>query len=298
MVSNSHTVTNDKRVRLPDGRALGYAEYGDPAGRPVLFFPGAPSSRLLHPPEPPTQASGIRLIAVERPGFGLSDFQPGRTLLDWPDDVVAFADELGLDRFPVVGISAGGPYAAACAYKIPQRVTAAAIISAVGPLDPSAIQEMPRVRQLGAQMARNAPWLLGPLLWLVSNPHRNPEKFFERMVSGNSEDDRAVLVQPEMKSMLMRNYLEATRAGMRGFARESIIVSNDWGFSPEHITIPVCLWHGDEDHNVSLSAIRRLVKAIPRCSATFVPGEGHWLILKYWDRILAELTSLQQGCWG
>jgi pimeloyl-ACP methyl ester carboxylesterase len=271
---------------------LGYAEYGDPAGSPVLFFPGAPSSRLLHPPEPPTRALGIRLIAVERPGFGLSDFQPGRTLLDWPDDVVAFADELELDRFPVVGISSGGPYAAACAYKIPQRATAAALISAVGPMDSIAMGELPRVRRLGAQVARNAPWLLHPLLWLASNPHRNPDKFFERMLSGNSEDDRALLTQPEMRSMLMRNYLEATRAGMRGFAQESIIVSNDWGFCPEDITIPVCLWHGEDDHNVSLSAVQRLVEAIPRCSATLVPGEGHWLMLKHWDRILGELVSL------
>ena len=104
-------------------------------------------------------------------------------------------------------------------------------------------------------------------------------------------------MQPEMRSMLMRNYLEATRAGMRGFARESIIVSDDWGFCLEDITIPVCLWHGEDDHNVSLSAARRMVEAIPRCSATFVPGEGHWLILKYWDRILTELTSLQWGRW-
>jgi pimeloyl-ACP methyl ester carboxylesterase len=292
LVSNSHTITDGRRVRLPNGRALGYAEYGDPAGRPVLFFPGAPSSRLLHPPEEPTRALGVRLIVVERPGFGLSDFQPGRTLLDWPDDIVAFADELEFDRFPVVGISAGGPYAAACAYRMPQRVMAAGIISAVGPMNPSALKEMPRVRQLGAKVARNAPWLLRPLLWLASNPHRNPDKFFERMLSGNSEEDRVLLMQPEMQSMLMSNYLEATRAGMRGFARESIIVSNDWGFCPEDISIPVCLWHGEVDHNVSLSAARRMAKAIPRCSATFVPGEGHWLMLKYWDRILGELVSL------
>jgi pimeloyl-ACP methyl ester carboxylesterase len=285
-------VTEGVRVQLPDGRALGYAEYGDLTGRPVLFFPGAPSSRLLHPPEEPTRALGVRLIAVERPGFGLSDFKPGRTLLDWPDDVVAFADVLGLDRFPVVGISAGGPYAAACAFKIPQRVATAALISAVGPMDlPGAIEEMPRVRRLGAKVARNAPWLLRPLLWFVSNPHRNPAKFYERMLSGNSEDDRALLTRPEMRSMLMSNYLEATRAGMRGFARESIIVSNNWGFRPQDITIPVYLWHGEDDHNVSLSAARHMVEAIPRCRATFVPGEGHWLMLKYWDRILSELLG-------
>jgi pimeloyl-ACP methyl ester carboxylesterase len=285
-------MTSNNQTRLPDGRALGYAEYGDPEGRAVLFFPGAPSSRLLHPPEEPTRALGVRLIAVERPGFGLSDFQPGRTLLDWPDDVIAFADALRLDRFPVVGISAGGPYAAACAYRIPQRVTAAAIISAVGPFDrPEVIEEMPKVRRLGAKVARRAPWLLRSLLWLVSNPHRNPDKFYEHIISGNSEEDRALLTRPEMKSMLMQNYLEATRAWMRGFARESIIVSNAWGFRLEDITIPVYLWHGEEDLNVPLSAAWYMAEAIPNCRVTFLPGEGHWLILTYWDRILAELIS-------
>jgi pimeloyl-ACP methyl ester carboxylesterase len=94
-----------------------------------------------------------------------------------------------------------------------------------------------------------------------------------------------------MKATLMRNYLEATRAGVRGFARESIIVSSPWGFSPADITVPVYLWHGEDDANVSLSAALHLAQAIPNCQATFLPGEGHWLILKYWERILAALIA-------
>jgi pimeloyl-ACP methyl ester carboxylesterase len=286
------SVISDNQIRLPDGRALGYAEYGDSTGKPVLFFTGAPSSRFLHPPTGLTEALGARLIVVERPGFGLSDFQPRRTLLDWPDDVAAAADALGIDRFAVVGISAGGPYAAACAYKIPRQLTAIAIVSGVGPMDlPGAIEEMPRVRRLGARVARSAPWLLRPILWLVSNPHRNPEEFFARMLSGNSDVDRAILSRPGMKAMMMGNYLEATRPGMRGFARESIIVSNPWGFRLKDITVPVYLWHGEEDANVSLSAARRLAEAIPNCRATFLPGEGHWLILDHWEEILTALLS-------
>jgi len=283
-------MTDNSQIRLPDGRALGYAEYGDPTGKPVIFFTGAPSSRFLHPPTEPTEALGARLIVLERPGFGFSDFQPRRTLLDWPDDVTAAAEALGLDRFAVAGISAGAPYAAACAYKIPRRLTKVAIISGVGPMDlPGVIEEMPRVRQLGTRVARTAPWLLRPILWLVSNPHRDPERFYERMLSGNSGADRAFLSRPEMKAMLMRNYLEATRAGMRGFARDSIIVSSPWGFSPTDIAVPVYLWHGEDDANVSLSAARYLAETIPNCQARFLPGEGHWLILGHWEEILSEL---------
>ncbi|MBU1879209.1 MAG: alpha/beta hydrolase, partial [Chloroflexi bacterium] len=123
----------DDCILLPDGRRLSYAEYGDPAGAPVFLFRGTPSSRLAcHPDDTIATDLGARVIVTERPGFGRSDFQPGRTLLDWPADVVALADALGLDRFAIVGTSGGGPHAAACAYRIPQRLTLAAIVSGVG----------------------------------------------------------------------------------------------------------------------------------------------------------------------
>ena len=175
--------TTGKRIRLHDGRSLGYAEYGDPAGKPVVFFQGTPSSRLFHHPDESIAVSlGARIITMDRPGFGFSDFQPSRTLLDWPDDVVELVDVLEIDRFAVAGISGGGPYVAACAFKIPHRLTAAAIISGVGPVDtPGAIQGMPRIRCLGVTVARHAPWLLRPLIWLVSNPRRNPERYFEQI---------------------------------------------------------------------------------------------------------------------
>ena len=249
-----------------------------------------PSSRLLHPPEAPTQALGVRLLVIERPGFGLSDYQAGRTLLDWPDDVLGFTESLEIERFAVVGISAGGPYAAACAYRLSRRLSGAAIVSGVGPVDvPGGIEEMPRIRQAGARVARRAPWLLRPLLWLVSNPQRDPERFYERMLAGNSDVDRALLTRPDMKAMLMDNYREATRMGVRGFAHEAIILSNPWGFRIEDIAMPVCLWHGEEDANVSLSAARYLAQTIPQCHAHFLPREGHWLFLSRWKEIVAPL---------
>ena len=289
----AHPLPNHNlHVTLPDGRALGYAEYGELTGKPVLYFPGTPSSRRLHPPIEPTLSLGARLIVVERPGYGLSDFQKGRRLLDWPEDVSAFAEALGLDRFPVVGVSGGGPYAAACAYKIPERVTRAAIVSGVGPTDlPGTIEEMPRVRRLGATVARRTPGLLAAVLWLVANPQRNPERFFQRMVSGNSPVDQEIISQPEIKAMLMENYREATRLGVRGFAQDSIILSNAWGFRPEDISIPVDLWHGEADANVSISAARYMANTIPNCHATFIPGKGHWLFYECWGDILRSLLA-------
>jgi pimeloyl-ACP methyl ester carboxylesterase len=279
-------------ITLNDGRRLGYAEYGDPSGKPVLYFPGTPSSRLLHPPTEPTTDLGVRLLVLERPGYGLSDFQKGRQLLDWPDDVASFADTMGLDRFPVVGVSGGGPYAAACAFKLPRRVTRAAIACGVGPSDlPGAIEEMPRLRRMGARIARGAPWLLTSALWLAANPQRDPERFFARMVSGNSPVDQEIVSRPEIKAMLVENYREATCRGLCGFAQDSIILSNPWGFRPEDISIPVHLWHGEADANVSISAARYLADSIPNCQARFLPGQGHWLFYECWEEILGTIIA-------
>lgn len=284
----------DRRIHLKDGRSLGYAEHGVPAGTPVLVFPGMPGSRLLCLPAEPARALGARVLIIERPGFGLSDPLPGRTLLDWPDDVEGFADALGLDRFPVVGLSAGAPYALACAYKIPHCLTSTAIVSGLGPVDlPGAIEEMPRVRRAGAAIARRAPWLLGLVFWFVADPHRDLERFVRRMTSQASAPDRAVLARPGVREMMERSYLEATRAGVRGFAQEAILLSNSWGFRPEEISAPVYLWHGLEDASVSLSAARYVARALPNCQATFLPGEGHWLLLDRWGEILAALLAGQ-----
>jgi pimeloyl-ACP methyl ester carboxylesterase len=194
-----------QQIRLRDGRLLGCAEYGDPEGKPVFFFQGTPSSRLMHPDATLTSALAGRLIMLDRPGFGLSDFQPNRHLLDWPDDVVEVADLLGLDRFAVVGISGGGPYAAACAYKIRERLTSVAMVSSMGPVDvPGATEGMPFIRRAGVLIGRRAAWLVRPLVWLTSNPRRNPQRFFERNTAHNPPADQALLAQAEFKTLGVR----------------------------------------------------------------------------------------------
>src|SRR5947209_14262034 len=116
----------DQTVDLPDGRRLGYAEVGEPRGKPVLYFHGVPGSRLDFTAarcDEALRAVAVRFIGADRPGFGLSDKKPGRGHADWPADVSALADSLELDRFAVLGYSRGGPYALACAALIPERLT-------------------------------------------------------------------------------------------------------------------------------------------------------------------------------
>jgi len=151
-----------QQITLADGCTLGFAEYGVPDGIPILFFPGTPSGRLFHHPDESIAVSlGARVITIDRPGYGLSDFQRNRALLNWPDDVEELADALGFDRFPVAGISGGAPYVAACALRIPERLTAAGIINGLGPTDwQGAVEGMPGERSVGVRLGRRAPWLV------------------------------------------------------------------------------------------------------------------------------------------
>ena len=144
-------------LRLSDGRRLGYAGYGDCHGAPVMFFHGTPGSRrVARWADQAARRHGIRLIAPDRPGFGLSDFQPGRTLGAWPKDVVELADALRLERFAVAGVSGGGPYVAACAWRLADRLSHAGIISGMGPIDDPALAGCSAAR-LSRRLRRGPP---------------------------------------------------------------------------------------------------------------------------------------------
>ncbi len=159
---------SEQYIKLQDGRSLGYAEFGSPTGKPIFLFNGS-FSRLFYPLDDSIPiAANARIITVDRPGFGLSTFQPNRMILDWPTDLAELADALGLDRFAVVGGSAGGPYAAACAFKLPDRLTALALVSSLAPWDaPEISKGLTPLYRMFPVIAKYAPWLLTFAQWLT-----------------------------------------------------------------------------------------------------------------------------------
>lgn len=278
----------EKRARLRDGRMIGYAEYGDPRGKPVFFFHGWPGSRLfIRSRHTTTAASGVRLIACDRPGFGLSDFQAERQLLNWPADVAEVSDELGIDQFAVAGHSGGGPYALACAHGLSTRITAAALISSIAPLDvPQVAAGMMGSNKLMFGLAKNAPWLHTLLLSLMVGG--GIKGFMRAMASSLPEVDRTILAEQEKGE---EDIAEAFRGGIKGPARDQYILARPWGFPLEGITTEIRLWQGDLDVMVPLQMGHYLAGALPRCHATYCPGEGHMLIFPRWAEILTGLTG-------
>ena len=164
-------------VQLSDGRRIAYQEYGDQEGHPVFFFHGWIGSRLdFGPNNDIARELGMRVIAVDRPGCGSSDFQQDRGLLDWPDDVSGLADALGIETFAICGHSFGGPYVAVCAHLLPDRVTSAAIVAGISPLSFSgATRGMPAPVRLVLWLGGHAPVVVRPYVSLMSRMVRRPD---------------------------------------------------------------------------------------------------------------------------
>jgi len=284
---------------LADGRCLGFAEFGDPRGKPVLYFHGYPGSRLEARLAAVTASRlRVRLIALERPGYGLSDFQWDHHIGDWPADVAQLADALKLDRFTVLGLSGGGPYAAACALKLPHRLSSVGIVSGVGPPEsfhyPASTNLTTR---LALFLARHSS-LSADLIWAGLGPviHLYPEHFVSRLDKIVAEADREVLCLREVREALSDTFREGLRSGSRGAARDLVLYARPWGFRIEDIPMTVNLWHGERDVIVPPAMGRFLQKAIPSCRATYFSEEGHFsLIMKYMKEVLEVLMSGSNG---
>ena len=286
--------TETKFITLKDDRKLAYAEYGDPLGRPVFFFHCIPGSRLFCPSTEITRRAGVRLIIPDRPGSGLSDFQSGRRILDWPGDVTALADALAIDQFAVVGHSGGGSYVAACVHQIPQRITAAAILSGIGPVDtPHATLGMTTMNKFGFTFGRYIPWLvwLTVIQLLYRQGLKDPEGVLDWSASQRPPADTALLAKPDVREVCLHGGMEAFHQGMHAHAWETRLVVRPWGFRLDELSIPVSLWHGTADSEVSINMGRHVASQIPVCRARFCEGEGHLLLFKYWEEVLTQLIK-------
>jgi len=284
-----------KTITLHDGRTLGWAEFGAPDGQPVLYFHGFPGCRMeAGLADAVAREIGLRIIAVDRPGFGLSAFQPGRTLADWPGDVAQLADALGLDRFRALGLSGGAPYLLACAAAIPERIIKATVIAGLGPTDPpDALTAMRWVQRTGLRMGRRFPRAVPALYRMLCVPVRiRPRLLVSRLRSVCTAPDKIVLARKDVIQVLSASFGGALQAGSRGPAWELGLIAGPWNIRHEDVRIPVRLWHGEQDVIVPPAMGRHAENALPDCHATYLPDDGHFSIsVRHMDAILGELLA-------
>jgi pimeloyl-ACP methyl ester carboxylesterase len=284
------------QIKLKDGRMLGYAEYGNPGGKPVFYFHGHPGARLEWPFWDPDGSAAAelkaRIIAVDRPGTGLSDFKRGRKIPDWSADVIELADALQVDRFAVLGISGGGPYAAACAFKIPGRLSATAIVSGMGPSEAPGAKDGLSWGFAGKPSLIRRVMLMMMSLGLRKNPDNVKDQFVSQGKELLPEPDRVLMEKPEFMQTLIDSLQEQFRSGIAGLHHEASLYARPWRFRLQDINAEVHLWHGDLDRSVPVSVGRYVADAIPNCHARFIENEGHMsLSINYIREILSVLVA-------
>lgn len=274
------TTNGLSRVRLPDGRRVDVWQGGDARGLPLLLFHGTPGGRLQAALGDGAAArAGVRLVAFSRPGYGGSS-DCATTLASIATDAAAVADELGVERFGVLGISGGGPFALATAATRPDRVTRAGVVAGVGPLlelDPAAADD-PAVR---AALAGDVPTALA---------------LQDAAMTGASPTGPAVVVRVGgfVSPEILEPWTASGRPGIpsyRGASRDSLAFSAGWDVDLEDIVAPVHLWYGDRDHVVGLEHGQWLHTHLPTSRLVVREGAGHLAtLMAHWTDILTELA--------
>ena len=277
-------------LTLKEGRQLGYGEYGDLDGTPLLLFHGAPGSHCeYHPDRSTLENLNIRLIVPDRPGYGLSDPDENRTLISWADDVSQLMDHLAIASCPVLGFSGGGPYAMACAHEIPERISRLGLVSSLAPFDnPGGLDGMnDQSRALFALAAADSELFAAQIEGLVTDGGI----LYQLMTAGLPEPDAALFSSEAMVWMYQTNMKESVRTGVDGIVSDMLLYPQFWGFDPAAIDCETLLWQGMKDINVPAAMGKYLSETIPGCRASFVPGQGHFLLFSHWDGILKSLIA-------
>ena len=284
-------------MRLADGRRLAWHEFGDPTGAACLYTTGTPASGLAGSIyEKAAREVGVRFLSVDKPGYGHSDFMPERRLTDWPGDIAAMADHLGLERFAVMGESGGGPHALALAWGLPERVTVTLLVSGMGPGHEPWVREgmKPMNRRL-FWLAQRAPFLLNMAMRSMARTlgdETRREKWIKRQLAAAPPADRALMERhPELMQLSLDAALDAFRQGPQGATQEMGLFAKPWGFALSEIRSRVHLWHGTEDVNVPIAVARRLGEELPSVVEHIIEGGGHALGVEHGETMLGQVLE-------
>ena len=276
---------------LSDGRTLAYAEYGDLNGEPVIAFHPTTGSKLqCHPNNELTRSYGVRLILIDRPGFGLSSRHEARSFLSFADDVEELASSLRLQQFSLLGYCGGGPYSLACAYKLASRVKHLTIVSGVTPYkDIDLLHGTSTVNRLLVKIATVLPDSIFNIASIVAlKIVREPEFYLDELQGALCETDRAALNEPEFLDNFMAALADSLKQGPKELAREQILFSQDWGFDVAKIRNSIDFWYGDQDKHVPIELAQRLSTAISSAEFHQIENYGHFMIYHKWSEILEQ----------
>lgn len=290
-----HTLDPRNQLALRDGRSLSFSAIGPQSGQPVIYCHGAIGTPVQATIDLQriVESTGVRFITPSRPGVGGSDPQPGRTILDFAGDVAELADFLGLGRFSLLGVSAGGPYALGIAHQLGARVQRIALCSALSPFCmPQRAPGLPRRVGLPLAALAAAPELarrLGNAVLPLLSEH--PGLITGVIAAHAAPGERARLASSPDRSAASTSFLDATCGGVGGLIDDFLTYAHGWGFDPTCVDSEVQLWHGACDPLVPVEHALQLAAALPNCRVFIDPDEGHHFFRASLGQILGVLAG-------
>lgn len=291
------THAGDAGLTLADGRRIAFRLSGAPDGLPLVALHGTPGSRLKFTvADAVARTQGIAMIAPDRWGYGATDAHPRPTLAAYAQDIAALADHLGVGRFAVMGVSGGGPYAAAVAAVLGDRVTAMALAAPVGPIAGETDSEITPFHRLCFGALAHRPATVGAVFHVFRAvlgvaPGVGMRMAMLRVASA----DRRVLEQADVRDRLGAAFIEGLRPGVAGPVCDLGLFGRVWDIDLARISAPSRLWLGTSDQNVPRSAARRLASRVPGCSLVELAGEGHMWIANNYGTVLGWIAEQQKG---
>ncbi len=281
----------DHVVRLPDGRSIGYAEYGDPCGSVIVSAHGGLACRLdVAAAADVARQTGVRLISPDRPGIGLSDPQPGRTMAQWARDVGDLTEALGIGRFAAMGWSMGGQYAATLAHELPDRVSRLAVIAGALPLtEPGVFDQLPAMDRVYTRLSQRVPLLARAgfrVTWLLA---RSSPGLYGRVAAHVLGPADAAVLRTEGFATFAHMSAEALRRPA-GVVEDYRAWIRPWGFAPEDLTVETDIWAGVDDRLVDPHWSLQLASRIPGATLELREG-GHFLAHRHYREIFESLLG-------
>lgn len=285
---------DEQHIILKDKRKLGFAEFGNTEGYPVIYCHGSQSSRLeMHYDMSFAIENGLRIITIDRPGHGISDFNSTGSILDFARDVKELTEHLKINRFSVAGMSAGSPFALGISYLFPENVYKTAIISGFAPFNTESKNHLSKDVKLMLNLAKAFPFLLKMLLKVqVKQLNKNPRKALKNFLKVMGQPDQEILKNDSVMEVIENMFQEAFRNGSKGVAYEiSNLLVREWDFKLNEIQVPITVWQGEKDNNVPLEWAKLMNSAFSNSKLKTFQEEGHLIIFQHAEEIFTDLKQ-------
>ncbi len=242
--------------------------------------------------------AGVRLVTVDRPGYGGSTPLPGRSVVDFVADLVHLMGFLGFSRAPVIGWSGGGPYAVAAGWSAPDRFPRVGLVASPGPetvMPPEVSRLTDKARSLILRLGAGDEGVVEEVRSNFSFYAENPLALLEQALSREENPDRHVLIRKDVTNAFRAKWTEGARQGAEGLVSDWCASAPGWGFSLHDVGTPVHVWHGELDGIVPPSHAAFLAGGLPRAVLVIYPGEGHSIAVTHWKEMIAAMISGAKG---